>query len=144
MLPIIELRGAIPVAASFKLDPYPAYIICIIGNIFPVPFIFLFATKILNWGKDKPYIGKIFTFFLKKGYKAGASLEKKAGFALFLALTLFVAIPLPGTGAWTGSLAASLLGINRKKGILSVTCGVLIAGIIMMIVSQGVLFLFFR
>ena len=100
MLPIIELRGAIPFAAAIGVPPLTAYGISIVGNMLPIPFIFLFAGKILHWGKDKPYIGKIFTFFLEKGYKAGHKLEDRAGFGLYLALTLFVGIPLPGTGAW--------------------------------------------
>lgn len=139
MLPIIELRGAIPVATALGLDPYFSYLICIIGNILPVPFIFLFATKVLYWGKDKKYTEKVFTFFIKKGFNAGRALEKKAGLALFLSLTFFVAIPLPGTGAWTGSLAASLLGISLKKGIVAVALGVVIAGCIMLLLSQGFL-----
>lgn len=143
MLPIIELRGAIPIATAIGVEPLMIYVISIIGNMIPVPFIFLFAEKFLHWGKDKPYIGKLCSFFLDKGYKAGAKLEHKAGFALYLALALFVGIPLPGTGAWTGSLAASLLGINMKKGILAVLVGVLIAGLIITAVSLGVLsFLF--
>lgn len=139
MLPIIELRGAIPFAAAIGVHPLTAYGISIIGNMLPVPFIFLFAGKILYWGKEKPYIGKIFTFFLEKGYRSGRKLEAKAGFGLYLALTLFVGIPLPGTGAWTGSLAACLLGINVKKGTISVLAGVLLAGIIMMTISLGAL-----
>jgi len=89
--------------------------------------------------KEKPYIGKTFRAFLEKGYKAGQKLEDKAGFGLYLALTLFVGIPLPGTGAWTGSLDACLLGINAKKGTIAVLAGVLLAGIIMMTLSLGAL-----
>lgn len=142
MLPIIELRGAIPVATALGIDLKTAYIICTIGNMLPVPFIFLFARKILLWGQDKPYLTKPFTYILNKGYKAGKKLEDKAGFTLYLALALFVGIPLPGTGAWTGSLAASLLGMNVKKSIFSVLLGVLLAGIIMSLLSFGVLSLF--
>lgn len=139
MLPIVELRGAIPFATAIGVPPLTAYGISIIGNMIPVPFIFLFAGKILHWGKEKPYIGKTFRAFLEKGYKAGKKLEDKAGFGLYLALTLFVGIPLPGTGAWTGSLAACLLGINAKKGTTAVLAGVLLAGIIMMTLSLGAL-----
>ena len=142
MLPLIELRGAIPLATAIGLSPLTAYCISIIGNMLPIPFIFLFAGKILHWGKDKPYIGKIFTFFLEKGYRAGRKLENKAGFGLYLALTLFVGIPLPGTGAWTGSLAACLLGINIKKGTVAVLAGVLLAGFIMITISLGALAMF--
>lgn len=142
MLPIVELRGAIPFATAIGVPPLTAYGISIIGNMLPIPFIFLFAGKILHWGKDKLYIGRIFTFFLKKGYSAGRKLEDKAGFGLYLALTLFVGIPLPGTGAWTGSLAACLLGINTKKGTIAVLAGVLLAGVIMMALSLGLLSFF--
>lgn len=142
MLPIVELRGAIPFATAIGVPPLTAYGISIIGNMLPIPFIFLFAGKILHWGKDKPYTGRIFTFFLKKGYSAGRKLEDKAGFGLYLALTLFVGIPLPGTGAWTGSLAACLLGINTKKGTIAVLAGVLLAGVIMMALSLGLLSFF--
>lgn len=142
MLPIVELRGAIPFATAIGVPPLTAYGISIIGNMLPIPFIFLFAGKILHWGKDKPYIGRIFTFFLKKGYSAGRKLEDKAGFGLYLALTLFVGIPLPGTGAWTGSLAACLLGINTKKGTIAVLAGVLLAGVIMMALSLCLLSFF--
>ena len=139
MLPIIELRGAIPFATAIGVPPLTAYVISIIGNMVPVPLIFLFASKFLHWGKDKAYIGKMCHFFLEKGYRAGEKLENKAGFGLFIALPLFVGIPIPGTGAWTGSLAASLLGINIKKGTIAVLAGVLLAGIIMMVVSLGAL-----
>ena len=142
MLPIIELRGAIPFSAAIGVPPLTAYIISIVGNMLPIPFIFLFAGKFLLWGKDKPYIGKLCTFFLEKGYKAGKQLENKAGLGLYVALALFVGIPLPGTGAWTGSLAACLLGINIKKGTAAVLSGVLLAGIIMMSVSLGALAIF--
>lgn len=142
MLPIVELRGSIPIATAMGIDPLTAYIICIIGNMLPVPFIFLFAHKVLIWGKDKRYTGRLFTYILEKGYKAGKSLEDKAGFALFVALAVFVGIPLPGTGAWTGSLAASLLGINMRKGIIAVLVGVLMSGAIMISVSFGVLSIF--
>lgn len=104
MVPIIELRGAIPVAVGMGLPLIPSYIICIIGNMLPVPFIYFFARKVLIWGADKPVIGKFFTFCLEKGEKGGKKLQAKAGRGLFVALLLFVGIPLPGTGAWTGTL----------------------------------------
>ena len=112
MVPIIELRGAIPVAVGMGLPLIPSYIICIIGNMLPVPFIYFFARKVLVWGSDKPVIGKFFTFCLEKGEKGGKKLQAKAGRGLFVALLLFVGIPLPGTGAWTGTLAASLLDMD--------------------------------
>ncbi len=143
MVPLIELRGAVPYALAIGLPVLPAYIVCIIGNMLPVPFIFFFARKVLVWGCDKPVIGKFFTFCLKKGEAGGEKLQQKAGGGLYIALLLFVGIPLPGTGAWTGTLAASILDMDFKKSILSVMAGVILAGIIMGIASAGVLALIF-
>ena len=139
MVPIIELRGAIPVAVGMGLPLIPSYIICIIGNMLPVPFIYFFARKVLIWGSDKPVIGKFFTFCLEKGEKGGKKLQAKAGRGLFVALLLFVGIRLPGTGAWTGTLAASLLDMDFKSSVVAVMCGVLLAGVIMALISNGVL-----
>lgn len=138
MVPLVELRGAIPVAVGMQLDMVWAYIICIIGNMLPVPLIYFFARKVLLWGKDKKYIGKFFTWCLKKGEKGGQKLQAKAGKGLFIALMLFVGIPLPGTGAWTGTLAASFLDMGFKKSVIAVMCGVIIAGVIMGLASMGV------
>lgn len=138
MIPIIELRGAIPYAVGFELPLLPSYIIAIIGNMIPVPFIFLFARKVLVWGSTKKYIGKFFTWCLKKGEKGGEKLKQSAGKGLYIALLIFVGIPLPGTGAWTGTLAASLLNMDFKKSTLAVMGGVILAGIIMGILSLGV------
>lgn len=135
MIPLIELRGAVPVGVGLNLETWKVMLIAVIGNMIPVPFIYLFARKILEWGADKPVIGKFFTFCLKKGEKGGKALEEKAGNGLFVALLLFVGIPLPGTGAWTGTLAASILNMGFKKSILAVMLGVLLAGIIMLAVS---------
>ncbi|MBQ0040173.1 MAG: small multi-drug export protein [Treponema sp.] len=138
MVPLIELRGAIPVSQGFELPVLQSYILCIVGNMLPVPFIHLFARKFLEWGQDKKFIGGICTFFLVKGKRAGEKLESKAGRGLFVALFLFVGIPLPGTGAWTGTLAASLLDMKFKETVIAVMSGVLLAGIIMMALSFGV------
>lgn len=138
MLPLVELRGAIPVAVGMDLPKLISFIICIIGNMLPVPIIYLFARKVLIWGKDKKVIGKFFTWCLQKGEKGGKKLESKAGKGLYLALFAFVAIPLPGTGAWTGTLAASFLDLDFKKTIIAVMTGVLCAGLIMMALSFGV------
>ena len=131
MVPLIELRGAIPVGVGLGLPLWSVYIIAIIGNMLPVPFIFFFARKVLAWGADKPVIGKFFTFCLKKGHKGGEKLKEKAGRGLPWALLLFVGIPLPGTGAWTGTLAASLLDMDFKSSVLACMGGVLLAGCIM-------------
>lgn len=138
MVPIIELRGALPFAVGFQLPLIPSYIVCVIGNMIPVPFIYLFARKVLLWGADKKYIGKFFSFCLEKGEKGGQRLKEKAGRGLFVALLLFVGIPLPGTGAWTGTLAASLLDMDFKSSVLAAMGGVLLAGIIMGVASTGV------
>lgn len=137
MVPLIELRGAIPYAVGFHLPLVQSYVICILGNMVPMPFIFLFARRILEWGKDKKYIGKFFTFCLEKGHKGGEALKQKAGRGLFWALLLFVGIPLPGTGAWTGTLAASILDMDFKTSIAAVLGGVVLAGVIMGLVSSG-------
>lgn len=137
MVPIVELRGAIPIAESLDLNIFLYYPVAIIGNMLPVPFIYLFARKVLEWGKDKKIIGKFFTWCLEKGKKGGEKLEKSAGNSgLFWALLIFVGIPLPGTGAWTGTLAASILNIDFKTSIFAVTLGVLLAGIIMSLGSK--------
>lgn len=138
MVPLIELRGAIPVAEGMNLPFVQSYIVCIIGNMLPVPIIYLFARKVLEWGADKPVIGRFFTFCLEKGEKGGKKLQEKAGRGLFLALLLFVGIPLPGTGAWTGTLAASILDMDFKSSITAVMLGVLLAGIIMGMASKVV------
>ena len=137
MIPIIELRGAIPVAVGMGLDPVISYIICIIGNMLPVPIIYFFARKVLIWGKDKKYIGKFFTYCIEKGERGGQKLKAKAGRGgLFVALLLFVGIPLPGTGAWTGTLAASFLNMGIKSTTLAVSLGVILAGLIMGFVAM--------
>ena len=138
MVPLIELRGAIPVSQGFQLPLLQSYIVCVIGNMLPVPVIYLFARKVLEWGKDKKYIGKFFTFCIEKGHKGGEKLKEKAGRGLFVALFLFVGIPLPGTGALTGTLAASFLDMGFKKSVIAVLLGVLLAGVIMGIASAGV------
>ena len=150
MVPMIELRGAVPVALSpsdmtffgnlqgMGLPVLPSFLVCIAGNMVPVPIIFFFARRVLEWGANKPYIGKLFTFCLEKGHKGGQKLHEKAGRGLFLALLLFVGVPLPGTGAWTGTLAASLLDMDFKSSVTAVLLGVLLAGIIMGVASMGV------
>ena len=138
MVPIIELRGAMVYAVGYDLPYIPALITCVIGNMLPVPIIYFFARKVLLWGADKKYIGKLFRFFLVKGERAGQKLVKTTGRGgLFLALLLFVGIPLPGTGAWTGTLGASFLNMGFKSAVVSVTLGVLLAGIIMATISTG-------
>lgn len=138
MLPLIEIRGAMIYAVGMDMPIVPSIIVSVIGNMLPVPFIFLFARKVLEWGKDKKVIGGFFTWCLEKGEKGGQKLEAKAGRGLYWALFLFVGIPLPGTGAWTGMLAASILNMNFRKSTLAALAGVLLAGAIMLLASLGV------
>ena len=144
MVPLIELRGAIPYGVIFGLPLWSTYIIAIIGNMIPVPFIFLFARKILEWGADKPVIGKFFTFCLEKGHKGGQKLKATAGRGLFIALLLFVGIPLPGTGAGTGALVAALMEMRLKRALPAIYAGVLIAGLLVTLALTGVKALRFR
>ena len=137
MVPIIELRGAVPIGVTyFGLNEYITLAVCVVGNMIPVPFIYLFARKVLIWGTKLKHGSGIFKWFLQKGEKAGQKLtakSKKNG--AFIALMLFVGIPLPGTGAWTGTLAASMLDFDAKKTTKAVVLGVLMAGIIMLVIS---------
>lgn len=136
MVPLIELRCAIPIAVGMDLNLVTSYILAVVGNMLPVPIIYFFARKVLIWGCDKKYIGKFFTFCIEKGEKGGQKLTHAAGRkGLFVALMLFVGIPLPGTGAWTGTLAASFLNMGFKSTVVSVSLGVIMAGIIMGVVS---------
>ena len=143
MVPLIELRGGVPTGVTMGLSQVEAVIICAIGNMLPVPFIYFFARKFLLWGEKQKYIGKICRFFVEKGEKGGRKLTAAAGRGgLFVALLLFVGIPLPGTGAWTGTLAASFLKMGFKSAVLSVILGVLLAGVIMATASTAVLAVF--
>ena len=137
MVPLIELRGAVPYGVLMGLD-YPVTLaVCIVGNMLPVPLIYFFARKVLIWGCDKKYIGKFFTFCYQKGERGGAKLVKRTGRGgLFVALLLFVGIPIPGTGAWTGTLAASFLDMGIKSTTIAVSLGVLLSGIIMGVVTM--------
>ena len=143
MVPLIELRGGVPIAVGMGLNYPTALVICAVANMIPVPIIYFFARKVLEWGRDKKYIGKFFTFCLEKGEKGGRKLARTAGRGgLFVALMLFVGIPLPGTGAWTGTLAASFLNMGIKSTTLAVCLGVIMAGIIMGTVSMAGLHVF--
>ena len=139
MLPLVELRGAIPVGIGMGLPILPTYLVCVVGNMLPVPFIYLFARKLLIWGYHTPLIGPFCHFCIVKGEKGGRALEAKAGRGLVAALLLFVGIPLPGTGAWTGTLAASILDMKFKDVLVACMGGVLLAGIIMGLASAGLL-----
>ena len=132
MIPLVELRGAVPYAISSGIPLWQALLIGVVGNMLPVPIIFFFARHILEWGKEKPVIGNFFTWCLNKGHRGGQKLEEAAGDkGIFWALLLFVGIPLAGTGAWTGTLAASILDWDFKRSVLAVMLGVVLAGLIM-------------
>lgn len=145
MVPIIELRGAVPIGTGMDLPWHWCLIVSVIGNMLPMPFIFLFARKVLVWGSDKPVIGKFFSWCLEKGESGGKKLQEKAGKGIYWALMIFVGIPLPGTGAWTGTLAASMLNLDFKKSTIAVSLGVVLAGIIMtvgsLLVEAGISFI---
>ena len=139
MVPLIELRGSMVMAMGMDLDYWTSLAVCVIGNMLPVPVIYFFARKVLVWGSNKPYIGKFFTYCIEKGHRGGERLIERTGRGgLFVALLLFVGIPLPGTGAWTGTLGASFLNMGFKSTVVAVSLGVVLAGIIMAFVSTGV------
>ena len=138
MVPLIELRGAIPIGLGMGLPILPTYLVCVVGNMIPVPFIYLFARKFLIWGYHKPLIGPICKFCIVKGEKGGRALEAKAGRGLVVALLLFVGIPLPGTGAWTGALIAAVLNMRLKRAVPVIFLGVVIAGCIITMLTHGV------
>ena len=142
MVPIVELRGAIPIGLGLGLPALPTYFLCVLGNMLPVPFIYLFARKFLIWGYHKPLIGPICRFCINKGEKGGRALEAKAGKGMTVALLLFVGIPLPGTGAWTGALIAAVLNMRLKRAVPVIFLGVVIAGCIITLLTHGVTLLF--
>lgn len=135
LLPILELRGGLLAASLLGLDAFPSYIITIVGNLLPIPFILLFINKILDWMRKSKHFSKFANWLDKKVEKNKSSIEKYG----FWGLVLFVGVPLPGTGAWTGSLIASVLGMDRKKSFLAIILGVIMASIIMMLISFGLL-----
>lgn len=136
MLPIIELRGAIPMGAAFGLPWWQTYLISIVGNMLPVPIILLFVKSVLNWmaGCKVKFFNKVANKMFEKAEKNREKIEKYA----FWGLTLFVAIPLPATGAWTGTLVAALFDMKFWKSLLSALIGVMIAGVVMTLISYGV------
>lgn len=143
MVPLVELRAAVPIAVGMGLPYIPSLIVCVVGNMIPVPFVYFFARKFLVWGAKQKGIGKVCNFFLVKGERAGQKLVKAAGRGgLLIALLLFVGIPLPGTGAWTGTLGASFLNMGIKSTAVSVSLGVILAGCIMAAVTTAGLHLF--
>lgn len=139
MLPLVEIRGAVVYARAHEMPLLLSMIVGVLGNMLPVPLIFYFARKSLTWGQDKKYIGKVCSFFLKRGEAGGQKLMDKAGRGLYVALFLFVAVPLPGTGAWTGTLAASILNMDFKKSVIAVMGGVVVAGLLIYMATTGLI-----
>lgn len=135
LMPILELRGGLIAAALLGLDVVPAFIICLIGNILPLPFILLFITKIFEWMRRWPKLKKLVDKIEKKAMNKKDKIEK----AQFWGLLLFVGIPLPGTGGWTGTLIAALLNMDKKKAIIAILLGVLLASLIVGSLSFGLL-----
>lgn len=138
LLPILELRGGLVVAKLLGLPWMQAYIISIIGNALPVPFIIYLIRHVLEFLKHHGPIKKLATKMEEKGHKGGMILKEKYPRSLYLGLFLFVAIPLPGTGAWTGSLIASYLDLDKKKSIITIFAGIIGASIIMSILAYFV------
>ena len=141
MFPLVELRGAIPIAAGMNLPVFLSLLAAMLGNMIPMPFIFTFGRELLEKGAKVKYepIRNFCKWCIKKGNNGSKKLWAKTKDSIYIALLLFVGIPLPGTGAWTGALIASVLGMNKKKAMLAITIGVFMASIIMMILSYGLL-----
>lgn len=135
LMPILELRGGLIAASLLGVNPVTSFIICFIGNVLPIPFILWFITPIFNWLKKTKYLKGIVEKLEAKANKKKDQIEKSE----FWGLLLFVGIPLPGTGAWTGTLIASMLNMNKQKALVASILGVVLAGIIMMIFSFGLL-----
>lgn len=135
MFPILELRGGLIAASLLNMNPVTSFIICFIGNLIPIPFILWFITPLFDKLKKTKRLSKLVNKIESKANAKKEQIEKRE----FWGLLLFVGIPLPGTGAWTGSLIASMVGMNKKKSLLAAILGVTLAGIIMMILSFGLL-----
>lgn len=145
MIPLIELRGSIPISVALGKDApeWALLLAAMIGNILPVPVIYLFSKRVLNWGTNQTkvkWFQEFCNYCLKKGTKLGQKMLKRVKGGVYWALFLFVAIPIPGTGAWTGTLAATILNLDFKKTMVAVITGVIVAGSLMMAASLG----FFR
>ena len=135
LMPILELRGGLLAASLLGLKPLESYIICIIANILPIPFVLWFINGILNWMRNSKHLNKFAGWLDKKVDKHKGKIEKFG----YWGVVLFVGIPLPGTGAWTGSLIASVLELNKKKTFIAVLAGIFMASVIMMLFSYGFL-----
>ena len=135
MLPILEIRGAIPVGVASGLDPWLAFAVGFVGNMLPIPILILLTRKIIEWLKKHNVLVKLTAWLENKGSKGAQKVQKYSFWGLFI----LVAIPLPGTGAWTGALVASLLDMRLKRALPAIAMGVAVAGLIVLLVTYGVI-----
>ena len=135
MLPILEIRGAIPVGVASGLDPWLAFAVGFVGNMLPIPILILLTRKIIEWLKKYNMLVKLTAWLENKGSKGAQKVQKYSFWGLFI----LVAIPLPGTGAWTGALVASLLDMRLKRALPAIAMGVAVAGLIVLLVTYGVI-----
>ncbi len=134
MIPILELRGGLVAASLLHVPMYEAIVICIIGNMLPIPFILLFIKKILGWMSHRKHMGKVVKALETRSKSKSKQIENYK----FFGLLFFVGIPLPGTGAWTGALISSLLGMDVKKAFIAILGGVVMASVIMVVIAYGI------
>lgn len=134
MLPVLEIRGAIPVGVAAGLDPWSAFFVGFVGNMLPVPFLILLTRKIIEWMKKHHILDKLTSFLERKGSQKAQTVQKYSFWGLFI----LVAIPLPGTGAWTGALVASLLDMRLKRALPAIAMGDIVAGLIVLLATYGV------
>ena len=134
MLPIVELRGGIPLARILNLPLSEAILFSVIGNILPIPFILLFINKIFDWLRPTKHLGKLIVKLETRAMNKSGTIKKME----FWGLVLFVGIPLPGTGGWTGSLIAALLKVDLKKASLAILCGIAMSATIMSLIAYGI------
>ena len=135
MMPILEIRGAIPVGVASGLDPWLAFAVGFVGNMLPIPILILLTRNIIEWLKKHNVLVKLTTWLENKGSKGAQKVQKYSFWGLFI----LVAIPLPGTGAWTGALVASLLDMRLKRALPAIAMGVAAAGLIVLLVTYGVI-----
>ena len=135
MMPILEIRGAIPVGVASGLDPWLAFAVGFVGNMLPIPILILLTRKIIEWLKKHNMLVKLTAWLENKGSKGAQKVQKYSFWGLFI----LVAIPLPGTGAWTGALVASLLDMRLKRALPAIAMGVAVAGLIVLLVTYGVI-----
>lgn len=135
MLPILEIRGAIPVGVAAGLSPWTAFVVGLVGNMIPIPFLILLTRHILEWMKKHNILVRFSSWLEEKGREKAKQVQTYSFWGLFI----LVAIPLPGTGAWTGALVASLLDMRLKRALPAITMGVAVAGLIVLVLTYGVI-----